>query len=153
MPRQACSYESAAVNNPHRNIFIVHLSPFGIEKDISEHSDTIQALLEYPNIHFRNVKLNDLYKDTILENWKQQNLVYKTKYIEQSSDLARILLLHKYGGTYVDSDVIITKNLSELHSDWIAFEYAMSINNAVMDFSYNGPGNLVTYQCLKYAKQ
>lgn len=103
----------------------------------------------YPNIHFRNVRLDDLYKGTILENWSRKDSVFKTRFLEQSSDLARILLLHKYGGTYADSDVIIFKNLSQLNSDWIAFEYAMSINNAVMDFSYNGIGNMVTFQCLK----
>lgn len=105
--------------------------------------------MEYPNIHFRNVKLDDLYKNTILKNWSRKDKVFKTKYLEQSSDLARILLLHKFGGTYADSDVLILKNLTELRSDWIAFEYSLSINNAVMDFSYNGIGNMITYQCLQ----
>lgn len=148
--RQACSYESAARSNPHRQIFIIHLAPFGVHVDPSKWPDTISSLLQYPNINFRNVKLDDLYENTILENWSEKKEVYKAKYLEQSSDLARMLLLYRYGGTYLDSDFIILKNLTELGRNWLGAETFWSVNNAVIDFTLHGAGHAIAHQCLRY---
>lgn len=135
--------------NPHREIFIVHLAPFGVHSNSSKWPETISSLLQYPNINFRNVKLDDLYGNTILENWAGKKEIYKARFLEQSSDLARMLLLYKYGGTYLDSDFIILKNLSQIGRNWLGAETFWSVNNAVIDFTAHGAGHAMAHQCLR----
>lgn len=135
--------------NPHREVFVIHLAPFGVHTNVSKWPDTIRLLMQYPNINFRNVRLEDLYKNSILENWSGKSEIYKARYLEQSSDLARMLLLYRYGGTYLDSDFIILKNLSAIGRNWLGAEQSWSVNNAVIDFTLHGAGHELAHSCLR----
>lgn len=147
--RQACAYESAARNNPQSEIFVVHLSPFGVHVDHSQWDERYRLLLEYPNINFRIVRLDELYKDTMFEKWPQKDELFTTRRFEKSSDLARLLMLYKYGGTYIDSDFVLFRNLSELGTNWMALERETSINNAIINLSRHGIGHTVARDCLQ----
>lgn len=77
--------------------------------------------------------------------------MFEAKHLEQISDLARLLVIYKYGGTYIDSDMIIFDNLNKLGTNWFCVqdEKAISINNAVFKLNNYGIGKLISHQCLE----
>lgn len=106
----------------------------------------IRLLFEYANINFRIVKLDDLYENTIFSEWELKDKLFTTRRFEKSSDLSRLLLLSKFGGTYLDSDFIIFRNLSDLGNNWMALEHDTSINNAAINLNQ---GHSVATDCLR----
>lgn len=127
----------------------MHLSPFGVHVDRSQWDEKYRLLLEYPNINFRVVRLEELYKDTVFEQWPHKDEVFTTRRFEKSSDLARLLMLYRYGGTYIDSDFIVFRNLSELGTNWMGLERETSINNAIINLSRDRTGHSVARECLQ----
>ncbi|XP_030751737.1 lactosylceramide 4-alpha-galactosyltransferase-like [Sitophilus oryzae] len=55
--------------------------------------------------------------------------------------LFRLLLLWKYGGIYMDLDVIVIKSLESLPNNFAAAESGSKINNDVIGFSKKGVGH------------
>ena len=55
------------------------------------------------------------------------------------SDVLRIALLHKYGGTYIDTDIITLKEHPTSCSNFVNFEEPGSINGAMMRFTAKHP--------------
>lgn len=110
IPRQACAVESAARANPHAEVYVLFLSPIRL-KDISRSKNlAIQALLTYPNIHFKHVNLERYVKNTPLEAWYRSGALKNSQWpTSHSSDVMRYLTLWKYSGTYLDLDVVVLK--------------------------------------------
>lgn len=129
---------------------MVHLSPFGLHVEEGKWPTEIRLLMEYSNINFRIVKLDDLYEDTIFADWELKDKLFTTRRFEKSSDLARLLILYRFGGIYMDSDFIVFRNLSELGTNWMALEHEYSINNAVMNLDQNGTGHFIASECLRF---
>ncbi|KAK4488001.1 hypothetical protein RD792_003740 [Penstemon davidsonii] len=87
--------------------------------------------------------LDELLKDTpthifasVWHDWKKTKH-YPTHY----SELIRLAALYKYGGIYLDSDVIVLKPLSELNNT-VGFEdepAGKTLNGAVMAFRKHSP--------------
>ncbi|XP_075505303.1 uncharacterized protein At4g19900-like [Primulina tabacum] len=87
--------------------------------------------------------LDELLKDTpthifasVWQEWKKSKN-YPTHY----SELIRLAALYKYGGFYLDSDIIVLKPLSELNNT-VGLENEpaeKTLNGAVMSFRKNSP--------------
>ncbi|PIN24796.1 Alpha-1,4-N-acetylglucosaminyltransferase [Handroanthus impetiginosus] len=86
--------------------------------------------------------LDELLRDTpthifasVWHEWK------KTKhYATHYSELIRLAALYKYGGVYLDSDVIVLKALSELNNTiGLEDEAGETLNGAVMAFRKHSP--------------
>lgn len=148
--RFACSIETAAKSNPTREIFVIFPSPIGMPRHEQEWSSTIKALMEYPNIYFRNVQLQRLCADTPLEGWIESFALFKSiaRY-EHASDIIRVLLLYKFGGTYIDMDYMMIRPLDAIKRNWIAIQIDNCLNNAVFDFRHNGIGRIVINEVLR----
>ncbi|XP_038882047.1 uncharacterized protein At4g19900 [Benincasa hispida] len=94
--------------------------------------------------------LDELLKDTpthkfasIWFEWKKTKF-YSTHY----SELVRLAALYKYGGIYLDSDIVVLKPLSSLHNS-VGMENQLagsSLNGAVMAFRRHSP---FIMECLK----
>lgn len=70
-----------------------------------------------------------------------------------AADLARIILLYKYSGVYIDSDVILLRNFEPLLSNDFLYKWENRnwTNNAVMHFSLNSRFcNLLINEVLNY---
>lgn len=91
-----------------------------------------------------------IFKDTSAEKWfeklKKGTLSPGVIPLEQNlSNLLRLVLLYKYGGIYLDTDVIILKSLTNLHNvigaqtlDAVTRKWSR-LNNAVLIFDKNHP--------------
>ena len=104
-------------------------------------------------VNFKIWNLTEEIKNTVLENChflQEYNLINDNLcYLE--SDLFRLLVLHKYGGFYIDMDVLVLRDLSPLNSyeflyQWGAtgfkcFHYnivnKLRLNNAIMRLNKN----------------
>lgn len=148
-PRKACSYESAAYKNPDRDIFIVHLAPFGVSTNHSLWPESYRALLKYSNIHFVNARLDDLTNNPRIEAFLAKQDIFRASFAEELSDLARLLLVQRYGGIYMDSDIIIFKKLSELGTNWLSLEHDGLISNCIFHINNYGDGQLFTHQYIE----
>ena len=76
----------------------------------SNASPSVQQLFKYPNIKIRHVSLEKYFEDTPLRAWYKTGLL-RTSHWPRShaSDVLRYLTLWKYGGTYLDLDVVVTR--------------------------------------------
>ncbi|XP_065853247.1 uncharacterized protein At4g19900 [Euphorbia lathyris] len=141
--RQQRGLESLLLH--HKDACVVILSET-IELDFFANSfvkDGYKVAVAMPN-------LDELLKDTpasvfadVWSHWRKTKL-YSTHY----SELVRLAALYKYGGIYLDSDIIVLNSLSSLNNT-VALEGELtrsSLNGAVMAFTKN---SLFIMECLK----
>ncbi len=100
---------------------------------------------------FINLKIWDI--NTEIKNTDLESSEFLTKeYIHDSncwleSDIFRLLILHKYGGFYIDMDIIVLRNMSPLNDFEFVYQWStsgfnqhepkMMMNNAVMRLNKN----------------
>lgn len=147
--REACAIESTARWNPNRSIFILFPSPVGVYKNGTK-PQLIEILTKYPNIHFRTMNLWRFSYQTPLFEWLKTDEIFKSEYlIEHISDIFRMVTLLKYGGLYLDLDVILLKNMDYLGEDFIGDDWDSVANNAVIHARVNGTGRKLTEKFLR----
>lgn len=102
-------------------------------------NDLLKPYLPYLNVNIWNFEKES--KNTPIENYFSDNLynLDSTRYV--SSDLFRLLCLHKYGGFYADMDCIVLRDLSPLKNIQFVYQWSQTgspydkplrANNAVM---------------------
>lgn len=104
--RQGCAIESAANLNPNLQIFVLFVAPSFINNE----SEVINRLNSYTNIHLRYINFIKYTHKTPLQDFVVSNLIFTSHWpVSHSSDLLRFLTLWKFGGTYLDLDVVLMK--------------------------------------------
>lgn len=92
----------------------------------------VKALGNYRNIHFKHLNVIDFARNTSLEAWLASDHIAKSKFkIANTANVLRLLTLWKYGGFYLDLDVIVTKELNE--TNFVCFENKITVNNAILN--------------------
>lgn len=128
-PRQACSIESAALQNYDWNIFfyIVEANGYSFDED-----PLWNVLNSISNVHVKVIDSKEFTKDTPIEHLFQKELNSPENYIKyHRSDLLRYTLLWKYAGTYLDLDVISQKPLKSLNYNYAISQERSSLNKIV----------------------
>jgi lactosylceramide 4-alpha-galactosyltransferase len=99
-----------------------------------KYSEILEALLSYPNIHFRYFNPLEFSKGTILENFFKLGALEKSFFpLEHTSDVIRVLTLNKYGGQYLDLDVISLTPLSTINRSNFACWQDDLIANSILN--------------------
>ncbi|XP_026299592.1 lactosylceramide 4-alpha-galactosyltransferase-like [Apis mellifera] len=94
--------------NPNMNVYLLFLSPSKISKQSKKIFEQLQA---YPNIRIRRVKFQNYVKNTPLDVWYKMDILKKSKWPRiQMADILRFLTLWKYGGIYLDLDVVVIRH-------------------------------------------
>ncbi|KAF7284771.1 hypothetical protein GWI33_021639 [Rhynchophorus ferrugineus] len=133
--RQACAIESAALMNPQKTIYLLHSSPGWLIENETISSQLLNFLTLYSNINIRHINLDRFAKDSPVEKLWKSNEVYKSNYPRKHiSDIFGVLLLWRYGGIYMDLDVIVTKNLELLPDNFVGAEPNSDVNNDIIGF-------------------
>lgn len=105
--RQGCAIESAANLNPRSKVFVLFVASSFINK-----SDVINRLTAYKNVHLRHIHFVNYAYKTPLQEFVTSNKIFTSQWsVSHTSDLLRFLTLWKFGGTYLDLDVILMKLL------------------------------------------
>jgi lactosylceramide 4-alpha-galactosyltransferase len=128
--------------NPHLNVFVSFVSLSGADK--LEMSPVLAALLAYPNIHLNRLDLRELSTGSPLEGFIESDRLHDSKFIvSHSSDVLRLLMLWKYGGTYLDLDVIVRKRLDSVKTNFVCDDVGNIVNGAVMNFVNTKAGRVL----------
>ena len=99
-------------------------------------------------INFKIWNFDEEKKNTIFDNYPHinNNLIQDSKcYLE--GDIFRLLVLHKYGGFYIDMDVLVLRNMMPLNDCEFLYQWGtsgnnnepFSINGAIMRLDKNSP--------------
>lgn len=159
--RQACSIESAALNNPNLQIFVLFTSPTFLWKATKGRNSKIKALLSYNNVHFRQLNLWRYAENTPIEDWTERGELFRSRFdwsvicviqyyfkmivlsflTVHASDLLRMLSLYRFGGIYLDLDVVVLRSLEDLPLNFMGAQLNTSIGNSVMGLEPHGVGH------------
>lgn len=58
--------------------------------------------------------------------------------------------LYKWGGTYLDLDVIVQKKLDEVLSNYAGAESDKFVAAGILNFEHEGTGHEIAEMCLRY---
>ncbi|KAG5667862.1 hypothetical protein PVAND_015831 [Polypedilum vanderplanki] len=104
-PRQVCSIEAAARMNPDMEIYFYFFT--NSTSLVLKYTKFLNILHSYSNIKIRYVNILEFINGTKIENFFKTDRVGKSPYrIEHTSDILRLLVLYKFGGLYLDLDVV-----------------------------------------------
>ncbi|XP_075227809.1 lactosylceramide 4-alpha-galactosyltransferase-like [Lycorma delicatula] len=147
--RQSCAIESTARTNRKYNIFLFHTCE--IDNAFYElSSNYVRELFNYPNVYLVKVNMNRLFNATPLQDmWNNKAFEESSYPLEHISDAMRLLILWKYGGTYLDLDVITMRSLTSLKSNFAGVQDDETIANGVLNFEPNGFAHSVLTTCLE----
>lgn len=147
--RQACAIESAARANPTRDVFVLFTSPVGFRDDSTFSEPLFQALQSYPNIYVRNCDLWNYTRGTPVHDWVETDDLFSSRYIvAHTSDLLRLVTMFKFGGIYLDLDVVVQKTFDDRENNFAGAETKTSVNNAVLGFDHAGYGHEIATKLL-----
>ncbi|XP_064541232.1 lactosylceramide 4-alpha-galactosyltransferase-like [Drosophila montana] len=135
---QACGIESAALHNPKFQVFVLFACP----TYRNESMPIIDALLSYKNVHFRSLNLDRYAEDTPIADWLKKGDLLKSSYLKfHLSDLLRLITLYRFGGVYMDMDVLLLRSLEDEPLNFAGAERADSIANGVIGLEPSGFGH------------
>lgn len=148
-PRQACAVESAAKLHPDHDVYLLFTSTGQIDEDNEDNNKLINALRNYPNIYLLHLNFTRYIKDTRIEFlYKNGHLKYSAYARSHASDLLRYLTLYKYGGIYMDLDVIVIKPLTDLSKNFAGAESKKNVAAGVLRFTSKDKGHDYLNMCL-----
>lgn len=127
-------------------------SPRGLYNDSAEPiPPPIAALQTYPNIFLRNIDLWSYAADTPMERWLARGHLFSSLYLNSHvSDFLRYLTLYRYGGTYMDLDVVVQRNLSAIAPNYAGAESPSFVAAGVINLDHNGIGHVIAELCVRY---
>lgn len=88
--------------------------------------------------------------DTPMEAWLLRDHLFESQYLNSHvSDFLRYLTLYKYGGTYMDLDVVVQMNLSAISPNYAGAESDNFVAAGVINFDHNGMGHVMAELCVR----
>ncbi|XP_063709149.1 lactosylceramide 4-alpha-galactosyltransferase-like [Culicoides brevitarsis] len=147
--RQICAIESVARWHPNHKIYVIFIAPVGIEMRKPE-AELLRNLVKHENIYLRRANITKFAKNTPLEQFFDAQEYRKSKFFNTHlSDILRFLTLYKYGGMYLDTDIVCLRNFEELGMNFVAAEAPTSLGSSVINFGNDELGRIVALECLK----
>ncbi|XP_011301363.1 lactosylceramide 4-alpha-galactosyltransferase isoform X2 [Fopius arisanus] len=149
-PRQACAVESAARMNPTMQVYLLVLSHSNFSVVTKE---IVEALSAYKNVKIRRIFMEEYVKNTPLEEWWASGILRTSKWPRSHmSDILRYLTLWKFGGIYLDLDVVVTTSLEKL-TNFAGAEDWEDVAAGVLGFGMSGLGRRIADACLRDLKK
>ncbi|GAB6026389.1 hypothetical protein CHUAL_012592 [Chamberlinius hualienensis] len=133
-PREACVLESAARHHPHSIVTFYTVNRY------FNWNDPYRIILEtFFNIRITPLNLTELFSDTPLLQWHVNNTINMSVHpTEHMSDAFRFVILHKYGGIYLDTDSVVINTLQYLKNT-VALEIYNVLAIGVLIFDKGHP--------------
>ncbi|XP_020838444.1 lactosylceramide 4-alpha-galactosyltransferase [Phascolarctos cinereus] len=106
-----CSVESASRTHPGTRIIVLMKGLVGRNSTLPKHLG-ISLLSCFSNVEFQPLDLIELFEGTPLASWYSSlHQRWQPYLLPILSDAARIAIMWKFGGIYLDTDFIVLKNL------------------------------------------
>jgi lactosylceramide 4-alpha-galactosyltransferase len=95
--------------NPDLQVYLLFTAPVHVGNSTVS-SKFVSQLLSYPNVHMRHLNFEKYFVGSPLEEWYKGGALKASRWPRShASDVLRFLTLWKYGGTYLDLDVVVTR--------------------------------------------
>lgn len=129
-------------------MFVTFASSSGFLNDFKP--AIVRALNTYPNIHLRNLNLTNYAEATPMMPWIHSNQLFLSKYLNShTSDFLRYTTMFKFGGIYLDLDVIVQQSFDTLPRNFVGAESAQFVGVGVMGFQHHGIGHEIASLCVE----
>ncbi|XP_075409649.1 lactosylceramide 4-alpha-galactosyltransferase [Tenrec ecaudatus] len=128
-----CSVESAARAHPESRVVVLMKGLLGVNGSLPQHLG-IALLSCFPNVQLLPLDLQALFRGSPLAAWYLEALSRWEPYLlPVLSDAARLALLWKFGGVYLDTDFIVLRSLRNL-SNSLGIQSRYVLNGAFLAF-------------------
>lgn len=134
--RAACSIESAARLHANRTVYLLYTFPgyIGYRRG-NEFDAHIKTLLGFKNVVFGYINVPEYTMKTPVEDLIRRHVIELSVYkVLHYSDLLRLVTLWRYGGIYLDNDVLALKSFDKLERNFVGAESNTTACNAVLGF-------------------
>lgn len=145
--RKLCGIESTARLHPNHKIFVLIVNPDNSTPDL----DLVTEIFDFENVFFRGINVTEYAKNTPLEDFFATKRYAKSKFMRTHlSDILRMLTLWKFGGTYLDTDMICLKNIEVLGRNWASEENKTVhvVQSAMINFGNDKLGRFLANKCV-----
>ncbi|XP_077149136.1 alpha-1,4-N-acetylglucosaminyltransferase-like [Ranitomeya variabilis] len=142
-----CSVESAARMYPDRPVvfFMKRLGDIVTEDDEKKAQKHYPSLSFYKNIYIFPLKLKELFADTPFQEWfKKIDPKKEIYWTNNKSNAGRLAMMWKYGGIYMDTDVISIQPI--LEDNFLAAENLQHTSSSVFGLS---PHHKLTWELME----
>ncbi|XP_022183868.1 lactosylceramide 4-alpha-galactosyltransferase isoform X1 [Nilaparvata lugens] len=145
--RQACAVESAAKMNPGSHVYVLYPSPLS-QPNATRVDPLFTVINAYSNVRVRHLNAERYFQGSPLEEWYKSGYLQASQYPRShASDLFRYLTLWKFGGIYLDLDVVVVKSF-EKEVNFAGAESSEDVAAGVLSFSTRGLGRKMATECL-----
>lgn len=100
----------------------------------------------YPNVYMRNVNFLRYLNDSSISEWLNTRNVLNLP--DRMGDFLKFLTLYKYGGFYLNSNLIVQKCVDNLEKNSIIIDFRGEIDNSVIHLSKDGIGHEISKRIL-----
>ena len=84
---------------------------------------------------------------TPIAQWLKTNQLFRSGFLfEHVADIFRMITLSRFGGYYLDLDVIVQKNIDDLGENFIGKDWGSVVNTAFLHLSSDGIGKEIMQQ-------
>ncbi|KAK0077789.1 hypothetical protein PV326_009832 [Microctonus aethiopoides] len=148
--RQACAIESAAMMNPTMKVHLFILSNANYSNETKQ---IIHILTNYKNVIIQRIFMEEYVKNTPIQDWWESGVLRSSRWPKSHmSDILRYLTLWKFGGIYLDLDVVVISSLEKLYN-FAGAEDWEDVAAGVIGFSTTGLGRRIADACLRDLKK
>ncbi|XP_017151951.1 lactosylceramide 4-alpha-galactosyltransferase-like [Drosophila miranda] len=156
--RQACAIESAALHNPNFQVFVLFADPKYRATPNGQYSSSQQplfdAILSYSNVHLRRLNLWRYAAGTPMEEWLREGNLFRSRYVvSHISDFLRFFTLFRYGGLYLDLDVVVLQKMEDVPPNYTGAESDQMLTAGIMNLAATGLGHEIAEFCLRDFQQ
>lgn len=141
---QARIAESAAIANPQWHIYV--LLSYPIRDSISKKA--LVQLLAYPNVNVARIYIAQFAKGTAVESILANNIKKSKHPIQDTSNILKIVTLNKWGGIFLDNDMIVIKTFDDLPKNFLV-EERKGVSSGILSFTKDDFGRNVTSEILR----
>ncbi|XP_064468960.1 lactosylceramide 4-alpha-galactosyltransferase-like [Ornithodoros turicata] len=132
--RISCALESTSKHNPERTVVLWYH-----EKLLSRDNPFIPVIERLGNVQLRNMTPEVIFKGTPLELWYASGILNQSSHsVVHLSDALRLALVYKFGGAYMDIDIVNLKPLNGLRN-CISRSQEDMVSNAFLFFDRGHP--------------
>lgn len=111
------------------------------------HTQIVKSVLKRANVRFKYLNAAEFSQNTPLDEWIHSDKLAKSKFlVSHTSDVLRYLTLWKFGGTYLDLDVIVVKSFSA--SNYACQQSEEDMNCAILSLDKNR-GREISSLCIE----
>lgn len=106
-----------------------------------EKTPEILMMLSYENVYLYTFDQLQFSLDTPFEEFMRSGRLEKSVFVvSHTSDVLRLLVLWKFGGTYLDTDMIVRQRLDSVPSNFACDDTDNTLNGAILNFSHDKNG-------------